>query len=99
MLWRGELRHLLPRPRRGYPEPGPSGAAPGPVADWLATQLTALEGGPPGESRSSDVALKAEINAFQRAQGLEPDGLAGPVTFMQLNRATGVDEPRLAAGR
>ena len=32
------------------------------------------------------------------AQGLRPDGIAGPTTFMQLNRATGVSEPRLETG-
>jgi general secretion pathway protein A len=96
-LWRGDFATYWRAPP-GYQNQA-VGAAPGPVADWLATQLTALEGGPPGEKQISDVALKAKINAFQRAQGLEADGLAGPVTFMQLNRATGVDEPRLASGR
>jgi general secretion pathway protein A len=33
--------------------------------------------------------------AFQLTQGLAPDGLVGPQTLMQLNRAAGVDEPRL----
>jgi general secretion pathway protein A len=96
-LWRGDFATYWRAPP-GYQNQA-VGAAPGPVADWLATQLTTLEGGPPGEKQISDVVLKAKINAFQRAQGLEPDGLAGPVTFMQLNRATGVDEPRLASGR
>ena len=40
--------------------------------------------------------LDEQVFAFQIAQGLVPDGLAGPQTLMQLNRATGVDEPRLA---
>ncbi|WPB57105.1 AAA family ATPase [Xylophilus sp. GOD-11R] len=35
------------------------------------------------------------ISRFQLAQGLPPDGVAGPLTAMRLNRATGVDEPRL----
>lgn len=43
--------------------------------------------------------LRARIQTFQRAQGLRADGVAGPMTTMQLNRATGVDEPRLARGR
>ena len=46
-----------------------------------------------------DSNLRGRLQAFQRAQGLAPDGLAGPMTFMLLNRATGVDEPRLAAER
>ncbi|MDH5338598.1 MAG: peptidoglycan-binding protein, partial [Rubrivivax sp.] len=36
--------------------------------------------------------------AFQRAQGLKPDGLAGPLTLMQLNRAVAVPEPHLQPG-
>jgi general secretion pathway protein A len=42
-----------------------------------------------------DAALRSRLNAFQVAQGLKPDGLAGPLTLMQINRATGVDEPHL----
>ena len=41
--------------------------------------------------------LAERVAAFQRAQGLTADGLAGAMTLMQLNRASGVDEPRLAA--
>ena len=36
---------------------------------------------------------------FQLAQGLPPDGLAGPMTLMRLNRSAGVDEPSLEGGR
>ena len=43
------------------------------------------------------VPLKSRISAFQMAQGLKPDGLAGPMTYMQLNRISGVDEPKLQA--
>jgi general secretion pathway protein A len=43
------------------------------------------------------VALPARVAAFQVARGLPPDGVAGPLTVMLLNRATGVDEPRLPA--
>jgi general secretion pathway protein A len=39
--------------------------------------------------------VKARVLAFQLARGLRPDGLAGPTTLMQLNRAVGIDEPRL----
>ncbi len=63
-----------------------------PLADWLSAQLASVQGGrEPGAS-----GLKAQIAAFQVAQGLKADGLAGPTTFMQLNRALGIDEPRLA---
>ena len=40
-------------------------------------------------------ALRSQLRAFQLSQGLAGDGMPGPMTFMQLNRAAGVDEPRL----
>ena len=43
----------------------------------------------------SIAALRGKVFAFQLAQGLRPDGIAGPTTFMHLNRALGVAEPRL----
>jgi len=61
-------------------------AAGGALAGWLAERLPE---GPAGAS------LVARLHAFQVAHGLEPDGLAGPLTLMQINRASGVDEPRL----
>jgi general secretion pathway protein A len=43
-----------------------------------------------------DAALRQRVAAFQLAAGLKPDGLTGPTTYMLLNRALAVDEPRLA---
>ncbi|WP_372527317.1 peptidoglycan-binding protein, partial [Piscinibacter sp.] len=71
-------------------------AGSGPAADWLVARLATLQGdAPPGDKRAPDAALKSRVYAFQLAQGLKADGLAGPTTFMQLNRAIGVDEPHL----
>ena len=70
---------------------------------WLAEQLALLE----PKNRGSDTQIadaseqmreptpRERVNAFQIAQGLTPDGKAGPLTMMQLNRAAGVIEPRL----
>ena len=92
-LWRGDFATLWRSP------PGYTGrtvdASSGPVAAWLTTQLAGLRGQPPTADETGDAAWRARISAFQLAQGLKPDGLAGPTTFMQLNRASGVDEPRL----
>ena len=67
------------------------------MTEWLPVQLAKHLGlstsGNPGAISAAE--LKASIAAFQLAQGLHPDGRAGPVTFMQLNRVAGVDEPRL----
>ncbi|MBI5274871.1 MAG: AAA family ATPase [Burkholderiales bacterium] len=45
--------------------------------------------------RRAEVSKPADLRAFQVAQGLPADGVPGPFTSMQLNRAAGVDEPRL----
>ena len=86
-LWRGEFATLWRAP------PGYADGAP---VDWLSSQLAAAQGQPaPSAPTRFDAALRSRLNAFQVAQGLKPDGLAGPLTLMQINRATGVDEPHL----
>ena len=87
-LWRGDFATLWRAPvgYSGRITDGDGGAA-----QWLAEQLARVQ------PAAADASLKARIHAFQLAQGLEADGVAGPMTFMQLNRASGVDEPRLRA--
>ena len=63
-----------------------------PFRAWLDEQLARA-----GVSGNEPQAQKVRI--FQRAQGLPPDGVAGPMTLMRLARVAGVDEPRLAAPR
>jgi general secretion pathway protein A len=43
--------------------------------------------------------LPERVRVFQLAQGLPPDGVAGPLTLMLLNRSAGVDEPTLTGRR
>ena len=65
--------------------------------DWLATQLARLDGaGAPQSGAHYDAALTQEVRAFQAAQGLSADGVAGPKTVMLLSRATDGSEPRLS---
>jgi general secretion pathway protein A len=93
-LWRGDFATFWRAPP-GYQNRIVEADA-GPAAQWLAAQLAALNGRTASADKPlSDAALKSQVSAFQLAQGLKADGLAGPTTFMQLNRATGVDEPRL----
>jgi general secretion pathway protein A len=73
-----------------------SGGEKGPDVDWVAGQLARLNGTESGGERSFDAALIAQLREFQRAQGLHPDGIAGPRTFMHLNVSAGVVEPRLS---
>ena len=96
VMWGGEFATLWRTPT-DYRAPLSDGGT-GPVVDALATQLAAWAGEPvPARGRAVDAALKVRVAAFQRAQGLKPDGIAGPTTFMQLNRISGVDEPRLSS--
>ena len=95
-LWRGEFATFWRSPA-GYERPLALGAT-GPAVLALAQGLAALDGQPaPDAEVRLDEALRQRLAGFQLAQGLQPDGLAGPTTFMMLNHATGVAEPRLPA--
>ncbi|MDP3812288.1 MAG: AAA family ATPase [Hydrogenophaga sp.] len=92
-IWQGEFATLWRTPpgHAGRLVDGRAGAA----ADWLDTRIADLQANgrmPPSASK-----LDARIQAFQRSQGVDAAGVAGPITFMQLNLASGVDEPRLFA--
>jgi general secretion pathway protein A len=87
-IWRGEFATFWRAPP-GYEPPIVASRA-GEAGRWLVEQLARL----PGASRRDP--LRAQVIAFQSSQGLPVDGLAGPMTLMQLNRVAGIDEPRLA---
>jgi general secretion pathway protein A len=96
-LWRGEFGTLWRLPP-GYTKALDEGDS-GPLVDRLAAQLASLAGEAPPEGRQTmDAALRAKVVRFQTRHGLSGVGKAGPTTFMQLNRATHVDEPVLLAG-
>ncbi|MBS0448736.1 MAG: AAA family ATPase [Proteobacteria bacterium] len=93
--WRGDYATFWKAPA-GYREGEVVGTT-GAVAPWVGERL-----GPPAIAASgaasapgADETLRARVYAFQLAHGLEPDGVAGPLTLMQMNRESGVDEPRL----
>ena len=96
-LWQGDFATYW-KPPPGYTPALNDGNA-GPAIAALAQQLARVEGAPtPGAGASAPVLnadLRARVRAFQRAQGLEPDGQPGPLTFMQIERASGLNEPRL----
>ncbi|MBC7699544.1 peptidoglycan-binding domain-containing protein, partial [Aquabacterium sp.] len=96
-VWRGDFATFWRAPP-GYLQSIVDGNA-GPLVDTLVTRLAIAQGEPvTADKHTYDAALKAKVAAFQQAHGLRPDGVAGPTTFMQLNRVTGVDEPRLRTG-
>jgi general secretion pathway protein A len=84
-LWRGPAGRV-DKPREGEG---------GPAVEWAASRLAAIKGAPAPASPRLNATLRAELKAFQLAHGLPPDGRPGPLTYMQLNRASGLDEPRL----
>ncbi|ROZ72443.1 AAA family ATPase [Ramlibacter sp. WS9] len=92
--WRGEFSTLWRAPP-GYNSR--AAAAPGAeTVDWVLARLAATNGTSlPKDRREAHAALKPQLRAFQLAHGLTADGHPGPLTYMQLNRAAGVEEPRL----
>mgnify|MGYP000665026431 CR=1 FL=1 len=92
--WRGDFATLWRVP------PGYTGRLVdnerGPVVTWTARQLAAGEPGLRHEGVATHAwQLRGRLRHFQLAQGLPVTGMLNPLTFMQLNRAAGVDEPRL----
>jgi general secretion pathway protein A len=85
-LWNGELLTWWRPPPADQP-----------AADWALERLLALQGAdsPSAPPVARDEALRRRVYAFQLAQGLPADGLLGPLTLMQLQRAGGADEPHL----
>ncbi len=94
-VWRGEFATAWRLPP-GYVTAVGQGAS-GPIVDRLATQIAGFAGEPaPPPGQTMDAELLAKVGKFQSTHGLPSVGRAGPTTFMQINRATGIDEPRLA---
>ncbi len=94
--WQGDFATLWRAPG-GYRERLKDGSG-GPAIEWVAGRLATVRGEPaPAGAARLDARLRAELRAFQVAQGLPADGRPGPLTYMQLNRVTGVEEPRLRA--
>jgi general secretion pathway protein A len=89
LRWNGEWATLWKAPS-GYDPRLPEATLPVALR-WAEPQLP----GDPGEGKPAPPP-RQRIRAFQLAQGLPADGVLGPMTIMQLNRQSRVDEPRLA---
>lgn len=93
--WQGDFATLWRSPE-GYSDRSRDRAGGSAGVQWVAQRLAVLRQLPaPTGPQPLDAALKSQVRAFQLAQGLQADGLPGPMTYMQLNRASGIDEPRL----
>ena len=98
-VWLGDYSTFWRAPS-GYSEKTLSGRLK-PDTDWLLAQLAKQPEATGATLPAADIAATAEASAnrqirvFQLAHGLNPDGRAGRITLMQLNRATGVAEPHL----
>lgn len=89
--WQGEFATYW-RPPVGYVTRLREGST-GVFVSQLSMQLAALEGRTlrpdAAEQAVFNRALRERVQAFQRGQGLKPDGDPGPMTLMQLERALG----------
>ena len=89
-VWRGEFATFWRVPP-GYRE-GTDLAANAASRAWIEQQLQTV-------GTDATRPLRERVWAFQLAQGLPTDGVAGPMTLMRLSRTAGSDEPKLESER
>ena len=89
--WRGEIATFWRTPP-GW-RAGRDAELPAETRAWVEAQLGPVATGAAARP------WRERVLAYQLLQGLPPDGRAGPLTLMHINRTAGVDEPRLAAPR
>ncbi len=92
-IWQGGYSTLWRQPEgvQGRIGTGAKGLA----EAWLDQRLTDLQS--KGLIAASADSFTGRLSAFQMAQGITATGQATPMTFMQVNLLSGVDEPRLSA--
>lgn len=95
--WQGEFTTVW-RPPQGYYRRMPDGSQ-GPAIAQLAQQLAVAQGQSlttaQAQSAVLNATLREQLRAYQRAQGLQPDGSPGPMTYMQLESADPARQPHL----
>jgi general secretion pathway protein A len=83
--------------------PGYTGRIPmhyrGPAVTWLRHKLELVDGIRDNGSDVFDKALARRIRKFQLSDGIQPDGLVGPLTLIRLNVRSGTVKPRLVSER
>jgi general secretion pathway protein A len=68
----------------------------GPAVSWLRQNLARVQGGNADGPALFDDELVGRVKAFQAAEGMEPDGVAGALTLMRLNLRLDPNLPRLS---
>jgi general secretion pathway protein A len=73
-----------------------SGGSRGPAVSWLRQSLARVHGGNADGTALFDDELVGRVKAFQLAEGMAPDGLAGALTLIRLNLRLDQNLPRLS---
>lgn len=92
--WTGTATVLWQLPP-GYRRPLQRGNRGEPVR-WLRMQLSEAGHSSSGRADEFDASLERALLDFQGRHGLEQDGIAGPMSWIQLQRLTGTGIPTLA---
>lgn len=73
----------------------------GPVVLWLEEKLATAQDRNPQVDKDIvfNTSLLNNVRGFQRANGLVPDGIVGPMTLIRLSSATGAKDPVLTDTR
>jgi general secretion pathway protein A len=93
--WSGDYV-IFWRPPPKYQEDIKRGSR-GPLVRWLDKQLSLVQGRTARSLKDPayDDTMRKQLQEFQRAQGLAPDGRISPETIIRLSTAVGSDEPLL----
>jgi general secretion pathway protein A len=94
-LWSGNYVTLWNAPPGGQTTLAPNSR--GPAVMWLRQGLARLQGGEADGPPVYDGELARRVKAFQLAEGMAPDGVAGALTLIRLNMRLDQSLPRLTA--
>ena len=72
----------------------------GPKVTELQQRLNKVGGGgtPVAETGTYDAATRKAVNSFQTDNGLDPDGIVGPLTYEALDRHTATTAEKVVNG-
>jgi len=93
--WQGAATVLWQLPP-GYSQPLTRGSR-GEAVRWLRRQLDRAGQRASGRADEFDAALESAVRRFQDVAGIEEDGIAGPLTWIHLQRVTGTGIPSITA--